>query len=528
MKNLLTILFFLIAIVGYSQVTNKTSEDKKIIQQTTLDTTKTGIVKSEIKKTEINSKFTDVGVTYFKNKYVMSSSRRTGSLTAGKDKITNEPFANFYCLEVDKNGNLSKPLFFSRFLQASGNQKGMSFSPDEKKLYYTQSEKDNPENFQLYVAKFDTVCKCKYIDGKPATFNSAEHSIQSQVISSDGKKMYLSSNMPGGFGGYDLYIADIDNDGMPTNPVNLGKEINTPGDEVYPYLSKNAKELYFSSNGLGGFGGQDVFVARYKKGKLLPPVNLGNKVNTPSDEIAFILGKKNRGFISTNRSDTSGEMDIYKIEIEKPKLKGNVREALTKTNLENAKVILIDEDGTVLDTQILTANAEYDFDVIQSENYKIKVVKEGYDDYVADVKTTNKPISRIDVDMNQDKAVLVVKDNITYISIEKIYFDFNKSTIKKISKLTLNKVVRLLKEHPKMEISINAHTDAKGSDKYNMSLSERRAKSTKEYLIANGIVAKRLKSKGYGETKTISGCKNNCTNEQAETDRRVEFIVTKQ
>ena len=203
--------------------------------------------KYEIISTGINTTLSDIGATFFMNKYIMYSSRKTGAIGAGRDANTGNPYSGLYCMNIDKTGNLSHPYFFASVLDEKGNEGGITFSPDQKTVYYTNSTPENSTNYQLYKADFDETCRCSnaWIKKEAISFNSARYSIENPCVSSDGKKIYFSSNMPGGFGGYDLYVADIDENGTPINPKNLGAEINTINDEKYPLCISRKRVILF-------------------------------------------------------------------------------------------------------------------------------------------------------------------------------------------------------------------------------------------------------------------------------------------
>lgn len=473
--------------------------------------------------TGINSTLSEVGSTFFMDKYLMYSSRKTGAIGAGKDANTNAPYNSLYCLNMDKTGNLSKPYFFASVLDAKGNEGGLSFSPDQKTVYYTNSKPENTLNFQLYKAIFNEECRCSWIKAEEAGFNSPNYSIENPCVSPDGKKIYFSSNMPGGFGGFDLYVADLDKNGIPVNPKNLGNTVNTAKDEKFPYLSPE-NELFFSSNGHEGYGGQDVFVSKVRKSEMSfsLPLNLGKTINTAADEIAFILASKTRGFVTSNRIQGLGSYDIYRFEFLKNAhtLKGIATEKESKIILPNTVVRLIDSEGNEIAKQVTNESGTYSFEVTPLEKYTIVAQKEGYQDYNAPITA---PIgnSVASVALEQKKAVVTA----TAIVVENIYFDFNKASLKNESTLSLNKIYEVLVAHPEMKISINAHTDARGSDQYNLVLSEKRAVSAKNYLLKKGIEASRIEAKGYGETKPLSHCGTNCTTLEYDTDRRIEFVI---
>ncbi|WP_395058899.1 OmpA family protein [Flavobacterium sp.] len=471
--------------------------------------------------TAINTKLSDVGSTFFKDKYIMYSSRKTGAIGAGRDENTNNPYNSLYCLNMDKTGNLSKPNFFAYSLDGKGNEEGLAFSSDEKTVYYTKSAEGNSKNYQLYKSIFDDT-KYTWISEVAIDFSSVSYSIENPSLSPDGKKMYFSSNMPGGFGGFDIYVAEINTDGIPTNPTNLGQTINTDRDEKFAYASPTSKEIYFSSNGHNGYGGQDVFVSKIKTTRYTTPLNLGKTINTSADEVAFILATKNSGYVTSNRAESAGLYDIYHFELQKNTLtlKGLVTEKQSKTVLPNAKISLVDEDGKEIATQISSNNGSYNFEVEPLENYTITAKKDGYLNFELPVITANGN-STANIELNQEKAE--IKENT--IAIENIYFDFNKASIKKESTLSLNKILEVLNANPEMKIAINAHTDARGSDIYNMILSDKRAQEAIQYLITKGINSERIEAKGFGETKPFSNCKINCSEAQFDADRRVEFII---
>ena len=314
MKNCITVLVFLLNLAAIAQ--DSFNKNESVYE---INTTNTEILESNINfiltPTKANTKLSDVGSAFFKNKYIIYSSRKTGEIGIGKDNITNQPFTNLYCLNVDETGNLSKPLFFSRLIKSDGNQGGLTFSPNEKVMYYTKSNKGNSSNYQLFKSDFDVVSNSKWTNEEPIAFNSPDYSIENPFVTADGKKMYFTSNMPGGFGGYDLYVAEINEFNLPVNPVNLGKEINSSADETHPYISRNQKNIYFSSNGHSGFGGKDVFVSTIYKSSFSNPVNLGKSINTSADEVAFILASKSSGYVSSNRENTIGSYDVFKFDM---------------------------------------------------------------------------------------------------------------------------------------------------------------------------------------------------------------------
>ena len=478
--------------------------------------------KFSIIPTGINSKLSDIGSTFFMNKYIMYSSRKTGAIGAGRDENTDNPYNALYCMNIDKNGNLSHPYFFASVLDSKGNEGGLTFSPDQKILYYTKSDEGNSKNYQLYKRIFDEECRCTWIKETPVAFNNFAYSIENPAVSPDGKKLYFASNMPGGFGGFDLYVADIDEQGFPVNPINLGQTINSSMDERFPYVASTNKELYFSSNGHNGYGNHDVFVSKIRKKDFSAPLNLGKTINSPADEIAFILADKTKGYFTSDRSTGLGSYDIYRFDLQKNpiSLQGVAHEKASKIALPNTQLSLIDENGKEIEKQTTDEQGNYKFTVEPLEIYSIIANKEGYNTFELPVITAPNN-SFANLDLTQKKAE-VTKEAII---IENVYFDYNKSTLKKESTLSLNKIYDVLIANPKMKITINAHTDSRGSEKYNQVLSDKRASSALHYLVKQGIQSDRIISKGYGEALPLSNCKDNCTEKEFNMDRRIEFLI---
>ena len=489
-----------------------------------LDTKSSGIINESknlytISPTGINSKFSDIGATFFMDKFIMYSSRKTGSITGGKDKLNNTPYQSLYCLNIDINGNLSRPNFFAYALNDKGNESGIAFSPNQKIAYITKSTEEDTNNYQLYKYDFDGVHT--WINEVSIDFNSKEYSIENPFVSTDGKKMYFSSNMPGGYGGFDIYVAEINENGLPINPKNLGIIVNTDKDEKFPFITPANKQIYFSSNGHDGYGNFDVFVSNIKTSRYTTPINLGKTLNTANDEVAFILATENRGFLSSNKVEESS-FDIYKFEFKKTPntLEGIVYNKEYKVPLPNTNINLFDEDGKPVASRISNQNGKYQFEVEPSDKYTIKAQKEGYFDFELPVVTApGNSISNIEL---TGKKAEIINNAIV---LENIYFDFNKYIIKAESTLSLNKIVTVLNENPNMKIYVNSHTDSKGTEVYNQNLSDRRALSVKKYLLSKGIKSDRIESKGYGETKLLSNCRENCTPSEYATDRRIDFLI---
>ncbi|GAA4799904.1 OmpA family protein [Litoribaculum gwangyangense] len=476
----------------------------------------------------VNSEFSEIGSGFFRNKLIMVSSKKIGGF-AKIDRNTGEAFKELFCLDIDRNGALSSPMLFSRILNTNDSEDQLTFSPDQKTVYYTRSKAENSLEFKLYKGILEENSHGNWINNELLSINKDHVSIETPYVNHAGDKLYFSANFPDAIGGFDLYVSDIYADGSLGTPVNLGSSVNTSSDDKYPSLSMDDKYLYFSSKGHENLGGYDLFVSKISKNGYKTPRNLGNTINTSYDEIAYFLAAKDKGYVSSNRPNGKGRYDIYTAVNDEviQTLEGKILDLETKIKLPNTVVILKDEDGEELAKITTGEDATYKFNVVPFENYILSTHKDGFKDASVDflanrgVKTTyNKNLELL----TTEPVIAKVEDEMRIV-LENIYFDFNKYSVKEESTISLNKVVKVLKDNPEMTLAINAHTDNKGKDSYNLNLSNKRAASAVKYLIKNGISKDRLQSKGYGESKPLIDCKNNCSEEDLQANRRVEFVI---
>jgi len=483
----------------------------------------------ELLKLSVNSKYSEISSGFFRNKAIMVSSKKLGPL-AKIDPKTGEGYTDLFCLDINKNGRLSRPLLFSRILNSKYNEGQLSFTPDQKTVYYTRSIKENSSVYKLYKAILEEDSNGNWVNQELSSINKEGVSIENPYINHFGDKLYFSSNMPDSIGGFDLYVSTINKDGSLGDPQNLGNLINTPFDDKYPSLSKDDKYLYFSSEGHENMGGFDVFVSKILKNEYKKPRNLGKTINSFYNEIAYILAAKNKGYVSSNREYKNGRRsyDLYTAiggDVIQT-LKGQVFDLESQTILPNSTVILMDEEGVEISRYTTEKNAAYSFNVIPSENYKISISKDGFEDlnfdFLAhkDTETTylkNFELSSTNPIYDVERELRLVADN--------IFFDSNKSNIKKELHRILNKIIYVLNEHPEMKLAINAHTDNIGNDLFNLKLSDDRAASVLNYLVYNGISKDRLRSKGYGEAEPLIDCGDNCSEQDLKSNRRVELVI---
>ena len=478
----------------------------------------------------VNTKFSEFGSGLFRDKLIVVSSRKIGGL-AKIDKNTNEAYKMLFCSDFNEDTSVIKqPLLFSRILNTkNANESMVSFSPDEHTIYFTRSIKEDSKIYELRKATLEKKSHGNWENEVVLDINKAGYSIESPFVSPDGQKLFFASNMPGTLGGYDLFVAPIKKDGTLGTPKNLGENINTSLNENYPSLSKDGRTLFFASQGHINLGGYDTFKSNIRNEKFETPVNLGNTVNTKADEVALFFTSENNGYVSSNKIAGEGGFNIAKFEynVVRQNLEGTVLDEITQIPLPNTTITLYDIEGKEVEKTTTEADGSYSFTVLPNENYRIKTQKNGFIEntfnFIAD-KGDNRTYTK-DLILNATEAIIEKKENKLFISVENIYFDYNKADIKKESYIALNKVVAVLKNNENMKIEVNAHTDTQGTNDYNSKLSSKRAEAAKQYLIQKGVDSNRLIAKGFGETQPLVNCGDNCSEQEHLSNRRIEFII---
>lgn len=503
-------------------VINNKVEDKRVVQDITVSD-------YSILTTAINTKYSEIGSGLFKDKLMLVSSKQIGAIGSGIDPTTNQPFTDLFCVDVKESGQLKRPLLFSRILNTKDNEGQVTFSEDENIIYFTRSTRENPENYQLYRAVLLENSIGNWVDIKKMNVSSDFYSVENPFLKDN--KLYFSSNKLGGFGGFDLYVAELKKDGTLSEPKNLGAAVNTDKDDKFPFITKEGKYLYFSSEGHKTVGGFDVFASRIINNDYKAPNNLGNEFNSKDNEIAFFLTKDNEGYVSSDKDSGLGDFDIYRFYKEdiKQLIQGVVVDAETQIPLPNSEVILVDEEGREIGRQITNDKAEYNFPVVPFDMYTITTLKDGFEDNTVDfiADKGSRHTYTYNLELSPTKATIVEVEDKLVIDIENIYFDFNKWTIKDESTISLSKIVDILNGNPNMNIEINAHTDSKGNNNYNLDLSEKRAASAMQYLISKGIDTNRMVSHGFGEKQPLVDCENYCSKAEDQINRRIEFVIIK-
>ncbi|MCX6213642.1 OmpA family protein [Spirosoma sp.] len=372
----------------------------------------------------------------------------------------------------------------------------------------------------------------------------------SPAFSADGKTLYFASNRAGGAGGIDLYRTSIDASGRFSRPVNMGRDINTPGDEMFPYVGANAK-LYFASDGHPGLGKLDIFVAT-RSGGVTRVENMGQPINSPADDFGLIYTDPTKGYMASNRGGGKGDDDIYFFQegpatdsttivqtppANAPKVVRYFIAGTVSANetpivpLDSARVRILD-DATGQPIAEATTGQPGTFGkypLQEGKDYTILAERRGYLTRREQFTMQGKSIpavflTKAQTDTTFNVALLLDRAtlNKTFV-LENIYYDLDKFNIRPDAAEELDKLVTILKDNPTLKIELSSHTDVRAPDAYNMRLSQNRAKSAVEYIVSKGIEADRMIAKGYGETQLI--VKNAKTEEEHQRNRRTEFKI---
>jgi len=350
-------------------------------------------VRFSIKNLDINTTYSDFGSTYYgTDKAIFTSARADVGAIKRTYVWNNQPFLNLYKSKRDKGtGDLSDVVIWDKKLNSKFHDGPGAFTPDLKRLYFTRNNyfkkkaRKSKEGINKLKIYFSELKDTNYVNVQELSVNNNEYSVGHPCVSPDGKKLYFASDMPGGIGGTDIWMADIAADGNIGKPVNMGNVINTEGNEMFPYVHRNGM-LFFASNGHVGFGGLDIFVSLGKDGNYKKVENVGAPVNGPMDDFAFIMNEfQTQGYFSSNREGGHGDDDIYSFQLLRPFdkgliVKGTATDKNTHAVLPGTKVRLLDVDGLALKDTVADANGKYEFEVEEELDYKMKGTLDNFSD----------------------------------------------------------------------------------------------------------------------------------------------------
>jgi len=478
-------------------------------------------VKIENIGSSINSSYPEYAPVISSDESVlMFTSRREGS-TGGKDKITGEYDEDVY-ISYQKNNKWSAAKNVGSPVCTKEHDSNIALSNDGQKLILYKDDNGNGNIYES-IQKGD---KWSVPVKLPAPINTEFHE-SSASYSPDGKTLYFVSNRPGGLGGRDIYYATLGANGQWENVKNIGDVINTPYDEEGVFMHPDGKTLYFSSQGHNTMGGFDIFKSVFEDGKWGTPVNIGYPINTPDDDLFFVIAASGmRGYYASVKEGGFGDLDIYVINFidEKPIvyvtiLKGTITDAVSSQPVEaDIEIIDNEKNESVAKFNSNSATGNYLVSLPSGKNYGISVNAKGY---LFHSENVNIPKATGYQEIIRDIALqkIIVGSRIV---LNNIFYDYDKATLRSESVAELDRLVSLLKNSNTLKIQISGHTDNKGSAEYNQNLSENRAKAVVDYLIQKGIDKSRLEYKGYGFSRPIAP---NDSDAGRQLNRRTEFEI---
>ena len=428
---------------------------------------------------------------------------------------------------AERNGDSwGTPVLLPEPINSYNNDFGSSFSGDGQTMVYVKcGTSDGIGSCDLYIAEKEgdewtnpvnmgNVVNSKEWDSQPS-------------ISADGTKIIFSSQRAGGYGRADLYLIEKNQFGDWGIPVNLGPIVNTPWTEKSPYIAPDGKSLYFSSHGHPGYGGSDIFMSSIENNKWSQPVNLGKPLNSGGDDNYFTISASGEhAYFASTRAGGMGAYDLYQIEIPeelRPQPTVIVAGIVTnnKTSEPTGAWVLVEDLRTgelIATNKSNSKTGEYLVVLPAGRNYGVSATKEGFFFYSQNFDV---PIDAKYQEITKDISLKPIEKG-TRVVLNNIFFETGKADLKPESYLELAKAIDLMNDNKSMVIEIGGHTDNVGSDEANMKLSHARAKSVRDFMVNSEIASERMLSKGYGETEPVA---SNDTPEGRQANRRTEFVI---
>lgn len=434
------------------------------------------------------------------NQYLISS---TQADSVGKNKVN--PYHSHLMYATLNNDSLAQltPVVLPGINKSLDNQGAASFSADGQRIYYTQWRKENGR----IVSSIYSVNKQSNGNWSAPVLlpkvNAGLSNNKQPFCTADGKYLFFASDRTGGSGGFDIWYASLNADGSTGDPVNAGAVINTTGDEQAPFYQVSGSTLVYSTNGKEGMGGYDLFSAKGSEATWSTPNNLGYPVNSSRDDIYFFAPERTALLANAMVGSDRGSgccLESYRITKipSNKRLTGVVRDNESNEPLSDAEIVFTDPAGI---TRKATTNTEgkYVFDTIENaEDFTISISKSFYNDTTAIVKITNTDKTSKLTDQVFNTDVVIEKKRIKPENVVTIFFDFDRSKLKKEALNKLDSIYNILMQYPNAKLQISAYTDGKGTEQYNKKLSDRRARACADYFIRGGIVAKRITFEAFG------------------------------
>ena len=493
-----------------------------------------GVSSVTLKNSKINSPYSDYKVSYLgEDKIVYSSSKETKSFLSTKSIWNNEAFTNLYESRFDGDSLIGEVSKLKGRINRFYNESSAVFTKDGKTMYFTrnnhlanQVKTDSLENvlLKIYKARYNGK---RWVDIEELPFNSNQYNCAHPALSPDEDYLYFSSDMPGTKGESDLYRVSISDNTYGT-PENLGAQINTLGRDTFPFITSD-NVLIFSSDYRKGQGGLDLYYTDLKSTNKRV-YTFSAPINSSFDDFGLVYKvSEGTGFMSSNRKeDNVGSDDIYALSgLSIPKLEDltvMIKSKKGNAVIGNTAVTLLNENNSILGTLSAINNEVSLLDADLSKGYNLQVNNENYEPYASSIKFEGTNAATIYLtEKTPPPATLDLQE---LLKLENIYFDFDKHAIRKDAAIQLAKILEILNKYPVIELEIIGHTDSFGPAVYNERLSARRAASTKQWLVENGISSDRIITFGYGEKRPINDCATKkCTKEQHYKNRRTELLI---
>lgn len=501
----------------------------------------------EVKNMAINTKYSDFSPMFLdSNQIVFSSAKDSSFFKTRKYKWNDQPYLDLYVAEINTaSQDLENAIKFSKKINTKYHEASVAFSLDNRTMYFTRNnygkrlkrDKEGVNHLKIYKSN---KIGLEWSEAVEVSFNSNGYSTGHPALSPDGKQLYFVSDMPGSIGKTDIFVVDVLDDGSFSTPRNLGPGINTEKKEMFPFF--NGTKLYFSSDGHTGLGGLDVFEAPYDAEEGFGALaNLGKPINSNKDDFSYIVNEEyHKGFFASNRAGGKGDDDIYsfkrpaieEIPANSNAIAGVITELVAGDLMPRVLVQLLDENGIKLKEMMTEDDGSFEFeDLDGNTQYTLKTVEDKFFNDERPVTTLDNERINVDISMKRLEDMIAVEEGIKKLKTEMIYFEFDKSNVRPDAAKELDKLVSVMKEYPGMAIKVESHTDSRGSRVYNEYLSDKRAKSTRDYIISRGIDENRIESAiGYGESRLLNACDGTvrCAEATHLLNRRSEFIIVRE
>jgi len=494
-----------------------------------------------IQNVSVNSLASDFAPSFYLDGLVFSTTRDTSGISKNIHTWNQKRFLDLFSASINDDGSLENVKKFSKKINTKLHESSSAFTKDGKTVYFTRNnaksrgfsrDKEGVSRLKIYKSE---LINGNWTEGKALPFNQDDYSVAHPSLNISEDKLYFSSDMPSSLGHSDIFVVAINSDGTYSEPKNLGSKINTESKESFPFISEN-NVLYFSSDGHPGLGGMDVFATDLNDIENSKVVNLAEPINSISDDFSFIINDNaKKGYFASNRVNGVGSDDIYALTEVKTlelaclkSIRGVVKETESLEIIPGTTVLLLDKNGKTISSGISDENGVFKISLKCSErSFTIVANKEEHEAGRKEIETNENDLS-VELFLNKiDNGAPIGADLAEYLKIEPIYFDFDKWSIREDVKQSLTKIIDYLKKHPKTKIQIGSHTDSRASKAYNMRLSDKRANSTLEYLLAQGVAQDQIRALGFGESMISNECWDGvkCDEHKHQENRRSEFIV---